>query len=143
MESPNFSDKIAAVKARFKHCQGPEEVYQQIIAFGRESPHFPEESKITINLVNGCQSQVYVQTEYRDGKVHFKANSDALISAGLAALLVAVYSGENPITILQNEPIYLQELGIFTSLTPNRANGLASIYFHMKKAAVPYLTLKN
>lgn len=119
-----------------------EEKYQKIIALGREMPPLPLAAKVPENVVKGCQSTMYLLSSFRDGKVFFEAESDALISAGLASLLIQVYSGETPETILKCPPQYLEEIGITGSLTPNRANGLYSIHLRMKQDALRYLISK-
>lgn len=110
--------------------------YQKIIELGRELSPLPAEDKIPENIVKGCQSIMYLRSRLVNGAVLFNADSDALISAGLAAILIKVYSGETPETILKCPPDYLEDLGISASLTPNRANGLYSIHLRMKQDAL-------
>lgn len=131
--------KQEQIKHLFASCTTEEAKYEKIIAMGRQQSALPAEEKITQNIVKGCQSTVYLSTQMRDGKVFFVAESDALISAGLAAILIQVYSGETPEAILKCPPKYLEELGISTSLTPNRANGLYSIHLRMKQEALQAL----
>lgn len=100
------------------------------------------EYKTPENIVKGCQSTVYLHS-YREGdKIFFETEADALISAGLAALLVMVYSGETAETILKCPPTFLDELGITASLTPSRANGLHSMHLRMKQDALKWLLKK-
>jgi cysteine desulfuration protein SufE len=87
-------------------------------------------------IVNGCQSIVYLRSFLHDGHLFFQAESEALISSGLAYLLIAVYNGELPEVILKCLPVFIDELGISASLTPGRSNGLASIYLRMKQDAI-------
>lgn len=115
------------------------EKYQKIIELGKKQKPFPEELRIAENLVKGCQSIMYLSTYEKEGKLYFQTFSDALISAGLATLLVEVYSGETPETILKKPPSYIEECGIISGLTPNRANGLYSIHLRMKQEALKYL----
>src|SRR4029077_20554700 len=91
------------------------------------------------NLVKGCQSQMYLHSYWSEDKIIFESESDALISSGLASLLVQVYSGETPETILKCSPTYLDEIGISASLTPNRASGLYSMHLRMKQEALRML----
>ena len=95
--------------------------------------------KVDENIVQGCQSVMYLRSHMKDGKVFFEVSSEALISAGLAALLVFVYSGEPPEAILKIPATYLQDLGIYASLTPGRSNGLSSLYLRMKQDALKFL----
>jgi cysteine desulfuration protein SufE len=135
----SFEKKCAAVKKLFDSSSS-EERYQILIKIGRElSPLSPSE-KIPENIVQGCQSILYLAAEERDGKMFFKAESDALISSGLAALLIALYSGESRETILTQPPLILAELGIQASLSLNRSNGLVNIHLRMKQEALKSLT---
>lgn len=88
------------------------------------------------NRVHGCQSIMYLHTTLIDGKLTFYAHSDALISRGLAAILLEHYNGKTPKDLLLSEPTFLQEEGIISSLSPTRANGVASLWLKMKQAAV-------
>lgn len=132
-------EKQARVKQKFGACNSEELKYEKLIELGKGLSGLPEEYKIPTNLVSGCQSMMYLHSDYRDGKVYFQGNSDALISAGLAAILIEVYSGETPEAILKCPPTFIEELGINASLTPSRANGLYSIHLHMKQKALQCL----
>lgn len=131
--------KQAEIKALFAPLKTDEEKYAKIIDLGRALPPFPLSAKTPANEVKGCQSIMHLLTESRDHHLHFQAESDALISKGLAALLIHVYSGETPEAILKCPPAYLEEIGITASLTPNRANGLYSIHLRMKQEALKAL----
>lgn len=120
-----------------------EERYAALIEMGRSLPPFPEELKTADRLVKGCQSILYLAARYEDGKLFFQASADALISKGLAALLIAVYSGESPEAILTCPPGFIAELGLAESLSPNRSNGLAQIHLKMKQEAVKALSFSN
>ena len=135
-------NKQEEVKSWFKVFLNEEEKYQKIIELGRQLPGLTEQDKIPAHLVKGCQSTMYLVSQLKGDKVEFAAESDALISAGLAALLMHVYSGESPEAILTCPPTYLEELGISASLTPNRANGLYSIHLRMKQDALRLLIEK-
>lgn len=134
--------KQQEVKDLFAACTTEEQKYEKIIALGRTLPPFPKEDQIPENFVKGCQSIMYLKSSYENGKVLFNAFSDALISSGLAVILIKVYSGESPEAILKCPPTYLEELGISASLTPNRANGLYSIHLRMKQDALSWLLRK-
>ncbi|MGA8165612.1 MAG: SufE family protein [Waddliaceae bacterium] len=123
----------------FSRCCSKEEVYEKIIELGKNAPPLDPKDKIPENLVFGCQSTVYLQSHWKGDVIIFQAESDALISSGLASLLTFVYSGESPKTILTCPPKYLDELDIPASLTPSRANGLSSIHLRMKQDALHLL----
>lgn len=131
--------KQSEIKKIFTSCPSKESKYQKIIEIGKTLTGIPEEHKIDANIVIGCQSTVYLYSYLSDGKVHFSAESQALISSGLAALLIKVYDKESPETILQCPPLFIEEIGLIASLSPSRSNGFASIYFRMKQDAVKFL----
>lgn len=127
------------IKAEFSGLEKSEDIYHKIIQWGKKLPPFDPSWKTEENEVKGCQSLMYLHVENKEGKLFFSAYSEALISAGLAALLIAFYNGKAPEDILKNPPTFLDDLKISSSLTPSRANGLASLFFHMKKAALKCL----
>lgn len=131
--------KQKQMKNLFATCATVEEKYAKIIELGRTLTPLAKEFKTEQNLVRGCQSTMYLRSYLDQGAVYFEAESDALISAGLATLLLKVYSGETPEAILKCPPTYLDALGIGTSLTPSRANGLYSIHLRMKQDALKML----
>lgn len=131
--------KQEAVRLLFADCPNDEAKYERIIALGRKLPKLNPAFKIPPNLVKGCQSQMYLHTAEGNGHVIFEAESDALISAGLAALLIMVYSDETAETILKCPPAFLEDIGISSSLTPSRANGLYSMHLRMKQEALKLL----
>lgn len=137
--SETFQKKSDALKKSFTIFSSIEDRYKAIIDMGRSLPPFPLHLKCPENLVAGCQSTLYLASQYEDGLVFFKVASDALISSGLAAILIAVYSGESPETILKMPPQFLDDLNIHASLSPNRSNGLAQIHLRMKKDALKFL----
>jgi cysteine desulfuration protein SufE len=131
--------KQNAVKELFTSCGSEELKYQKLIEIGRQLPKLPASDKKPENLVTGCQSTMFLTSRLENGGVIFSVESDALVSAGLAALLVLAYNGETPETILKCPPSFLEELGVSASLTPSRANGLYSIHLRMKQDALQLL----
>ncbi|MBB64031.1 MAG: SufE [Waddliaceae bacterium] len=121
----------------FAECRNAEDTYQKIMDLGKSLPDLEQTWKTENYRVQGCQSLMYLHSYLNEnGKVIFEGYSDALISSGLAAIMIKVYSEESPETILQCEPEFLDKLGIRTSLSPNRANGLASLHLRMKQEAL-------
>ncbi len=132
--------KQAQLKKLFRPLTTSEQKYQQIIELGKSLPSYPEEAKLPDKLVKGCQSLMYLNSSLSaEGKVIFEADSEALISKGLAALLIRIYSDERPEVILTCPPSLLDELGIYASLSPSRSNGLAGLYLRMKQEALKFL----
>jgi cysteine desulfuration protein SufE len=128
------------LQERFALCASPEQKYEKIIELGRSLPPLPEEERTPENLVKGCQSQVFLASHLQDdGTVKFHLFSEALISSGLAMLLLEVYDGECPETILKCPPAFLEALGLHATLSPSRAGGLAAIYLRMKQEVLKYL----
>jgi cysteine desulfuration protein SufE len=132
-------EKQRKIKETFLACPSEEAKYEKIIELGRQQLPLAAAYKTPENLVKGCQSQMYLHSYWSDDKIIFESESDALISSGLAALLVQVYSGETAETILKCPPNYLDEIGINASLTPNRASGLYSMHLRMKQDALKML----
>jgi cysteine desulfuration protein SufE len=144
MDNANLTSCLAKqqqVKHLFDGCTTPEQKYQKIIELGRQLAPYPAELKTPEHLVKGCQSAMYLSAQLTDGKVQFHAWSEALISAGLAAMLLAAYHDESPDTILTCPPRFLEELGIHDSLSPGRSNGLASLFQRMKQEALNFLVV--
>jgi cysteine desulfuration protein SufE len=129
-------EKQQQMKKLFSACPSEEKKYEKIIEMGKGLSPLAPQDKVPENFVKGCQSTMYLKSRMENGRVYFTADSDALISAGLAAILLQVYNGETPETILKCPPTYLEELGINASLSPSRANGLYSIHLRMKQDAL-------
>ncbi len=138
----NYDRKAAAVKLKFALMRTSEERYQALIEMGRAMAPLAEIYKTEGRIVKGCQSTLYLYSILREGRIFFEASSDALISAGLAALLIHVYSGETPETVLKRAPDFINEIGIPAALSPNRSNGLANIHLRMKQDALNCLVAK-
>jgi cysteine desulfuration protein SufE len=128
--------KIEQLKIIFNECSDAEQKYSKIMELGKLMPPLDAKYKTSNCLIYGCQSTTYVYSYLKDNQLHFLAESDALISAGLASLLITIYSGEKPETILKTPPIFLKELGIQDLLSPSRANGLFYMYEKIKKDAL-------
>lgn len=114
------------------------ERYKFIIKQGQKLDPLDKSKKTEDNLVRGCQSQVWLDTELNDDRIIFKADSDAAITKGLVALLVNFYSGETPDDILTTDPVFIKKIGMQDHLSPTRSNGLASMVKQMKIYAMAY-----
>ena len=112
--------------------------YQLLIDLGGEQEPLPAEYKTDNNLIEGCQSRVWLQADYIDGKVHFRAESDALIVKGIVSLLIKVYSGRTPEEILDNEPYFVEAIGLKEHLSPTRSNGLLAMIKQMRLYAMAF-----
>lgn len=139
----SYNEKVLEIKSWFKSCETQDDKYRKIIELGRSKRRMDDAKKTSLNLVEGCQSKMYLHTTVINGRVFFEGEADALISSGLSVLLTHVYSGETPECILKKAPDYLDELEIASSLTPNRANGLYSLHLRMKQEALKALVTQK
>lgn len=139
MNSPELQENLSKVESFFQSCKSPKEIYAKIMQIGQEMNSLEPSFRTEKNLVRGCQSEMFLLTEEKNGKLYFKAYSDALISAGLAALLIYLLEGLSPSEVLQYEPKIFDTLQIASSLSPSRSNGLYHIHLRMKQDALKHL----
>lgn len=118
-----------------------DEKYEYIIELGKQLPLIDEQYKTDEYKVKGCQSQVWLKPEFNNGIVTFKADSDAIITKGLIALLIRVLSGHRPDEIVNANLSFLNEIGLKEHLSPTRSNGLISMIARMKAEANKYLSV--
>ena len=112
--------------------------YQLLIDLGNEQEPLAPEYKNDQNLIDGCQSRVWLQADLVDGKVEFQAESDALIVKGIIALLIKVVSGHTPDEILDNELYFIEAIGLKDHLSPTRSNGLLAMVKQMRMCALAF-----
>ena len=112
--------------------------YQLLIDLGNEQEPLAPEYKNDQNLIDGCQSRVWLQADLVDGKVEFQAESDALIVKGIIALLIKVVSGHTPDEILDNEIYFIEAIGLKDHLSPTRSNGLLAMVKQMRMYALAF-----
>jgi cysteine desulfuration protein SufE len=117
-----------------------QEKYSYIVELGKELPKLPEEAYSDENKVRGCQSNVWMIADMQDGKINFRADSDALIVKGLAALLLRVYTNHTPHEILNTDLNFMERIGLQAHLSPTRNNGLAAMIKQIKFYALAYKT---
>lgn len=111
------------------------ERYQYLIDLGRQLPALPEQHKVPANLVEGCQSQVWLLSSGDASRLEFLANSDSTIVSGLIALLLRVYSGRPAVEILQTEPEFIEAVGLGRHLSATRSNGLGAMLGRIRSSA--------
>lgn len=112
--------------------------YQLLIDLGNEQPPLDAKYKIESNLIDGCQSRVWLQADYTDGKIYFTAESDALIVKGIVALLIRVLSGHTPQEILDADLYFIDKIGLKDHLSPTRSNGLLAMVKQIRMYALAY-----
>lgn len=115
-----------------------EQKYEYLIDLGKELKPLPEELKTEENLIKGCQSQVWISPELKDGKIYFYADSDGILPKGIVAMLTHIYSGHSANEILDSDFKFIEEIGLQEFLSPSRANGLTSMTKQIKFYAVAY-----
>ena len=109
--------------------------YQYLIDLGRKLDPLPEDEKIDANLLDGCQSRVWLVMDGNRETMRIRANSDAAIVSGLIALLIRVYGGAEPRVVLETEPEFVEAIGLSQHLSPTRANGLGAMLADIKNKA--------
>ncbi len=117
--------------------------YQLLIDMGNDAEPLDEKYKTEQNLIDGCQSRVWLQADIIDGRVRFIAESDALIVKGIVALLIRVYNDQTPDDILASDPYFIKEIGLSEHLSPTRSNGLLAMLKQMKMYALAFKAKGN
>ena len=112
--------------------------YAYIIDLGKDCPAIEEKDKTEQNLIKGCQSRVWLSCEERDGRLYFRADSDAVITRGIITLLIRALDGQAPQDILDADLAFLDTIGLKEHLSPTRSNGLTSMVKQMKMYALAY-----
>lgn len=120
-----------------------EERYQYMIDLGKTLPLIDEQYKTEDHIIKGCQSKVWVHAEMKDGKVEFTADSDAIITKGIIAILIRVFSNQSPKAIIEANTDFIDKIGLKEHLSPTRANGLVSMIKQLKMYAIAYQTQLN
>jgi cysteine desulfuration protein SufE len=114
--------------------------YNYIIEMGKDLNRIDPKYKTKQNLISGCQSNVWLHAEYRDGKIYFSADSDAVITKGIIHLLIDVLSGHTPDEILSADLGFIEKIGLREHLSPTRSNGLVSMIKQIKLYALAFKT---
>ena len=122
----------------FSFLESWEDKYQYIIDLGKKVQPLEEEYKKEENKVRGCQSTVWLVSDYRNGRVYFKAESHSTIVQGLISMLIRVLSGQKPADIVEAKLEFLNEIGMMTHLAQTRSNGLLAMVKQMKNYALAY-----
>ena len=116
------------------------ERYEYMIELGKSLPIIEEKFKTDDNLIKGCQSKVWVNAKLENDKIVFSADSDAIITKGIIAILIRVFSNQTPKAILEADTNFIDEIGLKEHLSPTRANGLVSMIKQLKMYAIAYQT---
>ena len=117
--------------------------YEYLIEQAKTIPILQSEHKVAQNLINGCQSRVWLNAEITEGKINFSADSDAIITKGIVALLIRILDARTPSEILETELFFIDKIGLSENLSPTRSNGLMSMIKQMKLYALAFKTKSN
>lgn len=120
-----------------------EERYQYMIDLGKDLPLIDAQYKTDDNLIKGCQSKVWVHADLVDNQIIFTADSDAIITKGIIAILIRTFSNQNPQDIITANTDFIDQIGLKDHLSPTRANGLVSMIKQLKMYAIAYQTKLN
>ena len=126
------------VVEEFAFLEDWEQKYEYIIDLGKELDGLPDDKKTDDNLIRGCQSKVWIDAEFTDGKLFFNADSDGILPKGIVSLLVRIYSGHSTQEILDSDFDFISEIGLQEFLSPSRANGLMAMTKQIKFYAVAF-----
>ena len=141
MENSNHSDpRVAEIISSFSQFSDWESRYKHLISMGKDLETFPEDHRLDENKVKGCQSQVWLHSELREGKIHFWGDSDASIVKGIVALLLKVYSDRTPAEIIGLQQDFVDAIGLKQHLSMSRANGLSAMMKQIQFYALAYKT---
>ncbi|MBL4907474.1 MAG: SufE family protein [Sneathiella sp.] len=135
VQSNSAQDVVQDFKDAFMFLDEWTDRYGYLIDLGRKLPEFPKELRVDENLMQGCQSQVWLISHMEGNRLQFLAMSDAMIVSGLIGLLLAVYNNRTPTEILSTDSAFLEDLGLNQHLSPSRSNGLHSMVKHIMAAA--------
>jgi cysteine desulfuration protein SufE len=117
--------------------------YQQLIELGKDLPPIDEKKRTESYLIKGCQSKVWLDAELIDGKISFTADSDAIITKGIVALLIQVLNYRTPQEIIEADLYFIDKIGLKENLSPTRSNGLVSMVKQMRLYAIAYQAKQN
>ena len=135
----SFKEKQAAIIADFEVFDDWMDKYELIIELGKEIEGIIPAKRNDHQLIEGCQSRVWLDSSFSDSVMNFSADSDAIITKGIIALLIKVFNGEKPETIIKEELFFIKEIGLQEHLSPTRANGLLEMVKRMKMDALKHV----
>lgn len=134
----NLNEKDQDIISSFNELNDWEDRYRRIIDIGKENPGLAEDLKIEDLKVKGCQSQVWIHCQLKDGKIQIQADSDAMIVKGLVTLLSQLFNNERPEDIISYQPQFISKLGFSNHLSPSRNNGLLNMLKQIKFYAIAF-----
>lgn len=136
MENKSIDQKQQEIIEEFSFFDDWMDKYEVLIQMGKELPLIDVQYKVDSKLIKGCQSQVWMHAEEKEGKVWYTADSDAVITKGLVSMVIKVLSGHSPEEITQAKLYFIEEIGLQNHLSPTRSNGLLAMIKQMKLYAL-------
>ena len=133
-----IQEKQREIVEEFDFLDDWEQKYEYIIDLGKSLKGVSEDKKTDANLIKGCQSRVWLDPDFREGKLFFNADSDGILPKGIISLLVSIYSGHSTEEILASDFKFIEEIGLQEFLSPTRANGLMAMIQQIKFYAVAF-----
>lgn len=140
-ENETIKEREEEIVEEFSLFDSWEEKYEYIIDLGKKLEPLDDKFKKEENIIKGCQSTVWLVSEFKDGKVFYKADSDAVIVKGLISMLIKVLSGNTPEEILDAKLDFINKIGMMTHLAQTRSNGLVAMIKQMKNYALAFKTV--
>ncbi len=138
IEIMSIEEKQREIIDEFNVFEDWMEKYEYIIDLGKELPLIDPEKKTQDRIIEGCQSRVWLDVEFKEGKMIFSADSDAIITKGIIGLLIRVLNNEAPEDVAKADLFFIKEIGLQEHLSPTRANGLASMVKKMKMSTIKW-----
>ena len=129
------------IVAEFSNFEDWLDKYNYIIEMGKSCPQIGEKDKVNENLIKGCQSKVWLSAKLEEGRIRFRADSDAVITRGIASLLIRALDNQTPADILASDLSFIEKIGLKEHLSPTRSNGLTAMVKQMKIYALAFQTL--
>lgn len=142
-DNKTIEQREAQIVEDFSLFDNWEEKYEYVIELGKKLSPLDDQFKLEENIIKGCQSTVWLVADYKDGKVQYKADSDAIIVKGLVSLLIHVLTNQTPESILNGKLDFINEIGMMSHLAQTRSNGLLAMIQQMKNYALAYQTLHS
>ena len=133
-----IKEKQQEIVSDFEFLEDWEQKYEYIIDLGKELKGIPDDKKTDDNLIKGCQSKVWIDAEFKDGKLYFDVDSDGILPKGIVSMLSSIYSGHSTQEILDSDFKFIEEIGLQEFLSPSRANGLMAMTKQIKFYAVAF-----
>ncbi len=136
----NINDIQQEISEEFEIYDDWMDKYNYLIELSKDLPAIDPKQKVNDNLISGCQSRVWLHADYKDGLIRFTADSDSLITKGIIALLIRVFSDRKPEEIMNADLFFIDRIGLKQNLSPTRSNGLLSMIKQIKLYALAYHT---